>query len=141
MNTILPLGSIASNLNSPHETAGALIGALADFAPEIAADYQLRYREIKPTQRVDSQRLVDGVRKRLNRYAPPFCYVGHHPQDHSQWGTWIDLGQLHKAQERGKLVQVSHHPVKSRATYALEVNETGVRLFRRKGWEQLWEVR
>lgn len=138
--TTLPLGTIATKLSGPYETARALIGVLAEHAPDIAADYQLRYRDLRPTQHVDSQRLVDGLRKRLNCFAPVFCYVGHHPQDESQWGTWIDLERLHKAESKGKLVQVSYHPVKSRATYALEVNEHGIRLFRRKGWQQLWEV-
>lgn len=139
MNT-LPLGSFAS-VSSPHEVVAALIGVLADYNPELSASYLLRFRDITPSRKAAHAKMIVSLVKALNRFCPPFTYVGHHLTDENVWGVWIDLGKLHEAEEQGKLVQVSNHEVdQPKAIYALEFNNKGVSLWRRKGNVRLWET-
>ncbi len=137
--TTLPLGLI-SRFDEPQEVTSALIGVLNDLAPEQAA----RFRAIAsafsaPDQGYAHQAMVPTLIRTLNRFAPPFARVGYHPAHPDEIGVWIDLGKLHEAEEKGKLVQASHPKVKTRATYILEVGDR-LRLWKRKGLTPLWET-
>lgn len=139
MNT-LPLGPFARDLFSASDTARALIGVLLDYDPSGALPYLKRVEDLGVKRRAEWERVIRGVVKQLQRFAPPLSYVGRHLTELSTWGVWADLGQLHRAEEQGRLIQSGSHPIKTRATYVLEHGGRGeVRLFKRRGWIQLWE--
>ncbi len=137
MNT-LPLGPFARDLLTAPDIAAALIGVLKDYDVETSTDYLLKVRDLSLTRHAEWNRIIKGVLHRLNHFSPPFTYVGHHILDESVWGVWIDLSRLHEAEQEGRLTQ-GGPLTKGRSTYVLDVSGRGVRLFRRKGWERVWE--
>lgn len=139
MNT-LPIGAFCPRHLNLEETASTLLGTLNDYDPTVAERFQKRFNQLKPTHIANTQRLIAGLVLRLGKFCPPFTYVGHHPTDAALWGVWIDLGKLHRAEERGRLVQGDAYPTKSRATYVLVPQGHGVALFKRKGLQKLWET-
>lgn len=137
--TTLPLGPFARNLSSASDTVRALIGVLLDYDPSSALPYLKRVESLGLTRRAEWERVIRGVVKSLQRFAPELAYVGHQLGNESVWGVWIDLGRLHEAEQQGRLIQSDAHPIKTRATYVLEHGGRGLTLYRRKGWQPLWE--
>lgn len=136
----LPLGSFGHHIQSLDDIISTLIGILGDYDSETATLKRNKFSRIKTNHRAEKAELIAGLLRELNRYAPPFTYVGHYPTDDTNWGVWIDLGKLHEAEETNKLVQESHVPVRGRSTYVLLQDMGGLRLYRRKGWVEMWRV-
>lgn len=136
----LPLGSF----NLPeHPSPDEIIGALlthSNHSLDWANKIDERWKAINPKHKAPKHRLIQVLVHELNRFAPPFAYVGHAPHDENNWGVWIDLGKLHEAEETGKLIQDTIRPTKGRSTYVLIHDETGLRLFKRRGWVEVWKV-
>ncbi len=138
---MLPLGSFAHSLTSPHEVAAALIGVLADVDADTSAGYRLRYRDIEPRHKAEMNRLIAGLVRQLGKHTPEFTYVGHRIDDPSVWGVWVDLGLLHAAEERGQLVQVGSHSKRpTKGTYILDLEGKAATLYRRKGMVEIWRT-
>lgn len=142
----LPLGAfVPFPLDRLDDVFYALLNAylLSPAFPErnnFRLDIKERYERLRPSYVAAKQRLIQSLLKELNRFAPPFCYVGHAPHDENNWGVWIDLGKLHEAEEKGQLVQETQRPTKGRSRYVLIHDQTGLRLFKRRGWVEVWKV-
>lgn len=140
--TTLPLGSFTpygTRPVTPRETISLLLGVLSEHAPTEAERYQTKLATMKESHTAEIARLGDTVINRLQRFAPSFCYVGHQVGDENDLGCWIDLGRLHAAEEKGRLIQADSPTVKTRASFILEVGDR-VRLWKRKGLVKLWEA-
>lgn len=138
---MLHLGSFSHSLASPYEVVSTLIGILTDVDPKAGAAFLLVYRDTKPTQQISLNKLVERVVRELSKHCPPFTYCGHRVDDPSIWGVWVDLGQLHAAEEKGDLIQVgSHSKLPKRGTYLLDLEGKGATLYRRRGMVRVWEA-
>lgn len=138
MSNTLPVGPFG-RFYTIEELIPGLIGVLNDFDPVLAERYKQRYTKIPSNRKADKQRLVDGLRKSLNKYAPIFTYVGHYPSNDWLWGVWIDLEALYRAEQKRKLVQ-SHFNPKGRHKYVLLQESSGLCLYERKNWQAVWKV-
>jgi hypothetical protein len=136
----LPLGSHVSNLRDIDDTIQALIGLLGSYDMPTAEKRRVQYTKLRQKHRAKRATLLSLLTHDLNRLTPPLTIFGPHPVNESLWGVWIDLARLKEAEHKGKLVQSSYYPIKSRATYVLEVSEKGVKLFKRRGWKELWSA-
>jgi hypothetical protein len=149
MPKTLPLGSIASNLESPSQTLVVCLAVLTDINPSLAATYRERAivklvegnQPLTLVARHQVKRAVAAILSDLNRACAPFTYVGYRPNDPSNLGVWVDLDCLHRAEHAGKLTQVTDPTWKGiTSVYVLELSETGLTLYRRRGRQAIWTV-
>ena len=98
----------------------------------------LKQRVCKNTR--DKEKLIRIYIKELTAFIPPFTYVGHAPNDESNWGVWVDLGKLSLAAENGQIIQADKKPTKGRSKYVLLQEDGRLCLFQRRGWIEVWKV-
>lgn len=145
----LPLGSIASNLESPRAVYIICLSLLSDLAPAIAEKHKTKAilqaaqgsTDLSLIQRYQLGRAVDALIRDLNRHVPPLTYFGYQITDKTNLGVWVDLGALHAAEQAGVLTQVIGLPWRDiKSLYVLDVGGAGLTLYRRRDKKVIWSV-
>jgi hypothetical protein len=144
---LLSTGSHATNLNTPRDIFVYCLMLLYKIDEKLCLKLRAKgpVATAEQTEHATTAQLTKGTRlllKELNKHVPPFTYFGHHQTDDSHLGVWIDLGQLHQAEETGKLAQVSSNDWRGiKSTYVLRINDAGLTLYLRKGRKEVWSIR
>ena len=143
---MLSLGSISHGTLLSEDLASAIASTLRDLDHDDSA--LLRDLDTIATtpddaegdwEGWDSEVIESGI-DALQEYAPPFCYVGMHEGDGSDFGVWPMLDAIQDAIAEGELIQINDPSdiddlsiADCSADYAVYVNDHGnITLYRLK---------
>jgi len=134
----LPLGTFGV-FQDDKTLINTLINVLESVNEKKSESFRIKVANNKQT-RSFQKKIIEQLQHALNKHAPIFTYVGHNPADESNWGVWVDLEALHKAESK-RIVQqgLFSSCKKSRSRYVL-MHDEGLRLFQRKNWVAIWSV-
>ena len=144
----LPLGAIATNL-TPRQLFGVCLALLSDIAPKVAEKQKIKpitkaIESLEPLSLIKQYQLdraISSIIADLNKHVPIFSYLGYRANEKTQLGVWIDLDELHRAENAGQLTQVSGNNWRNiKSNYILDMSGATVTLYRRRGKKTIWST-
>lgn len=124
----LPLGTIIQGTMQIEDIIPAFLHVLKSFDPAKAADLESDYTAIPPDQRDEFG--WERVLPALEKFAPPYTYVGGHQGNASDYGVWVDTDTLDDVIKEWDTAQIlvikKGHPIpRGKSEYVLVLDDDG----------------